>query len=174
MFDVLITGGTVVNGTGTPGVAADVGITDDKIAAIGELSDASAARTIHATGLTVAPGFIDTHAHSDGALLLDPQHANGLRQGITTEILGQDGLSYAPLSHEDYLMYRQYLSGIYGLPPEDIAWLAADPSRRARWEELMVHTVLPPLRELVPVVHTKVRIDCVPRLLHAPSCGRAC
>ncbi len=126
MFDVLIIGGTVVNGTGTPGVAADVGITDGKIAAIGKLSEASAARTIHATGLTVAPGFIDTHAHSDGALLLDPQHANGLRQGITTEILGQDGLSYAPLSHEDYLTYRQYLSGIYGLPPEDIVTGSVD------------------------------------------------
>ena len=120
MFDVLITGGTVVDGTGKPGVASDVGITDGKIVAVGNLSDASAGRSIDAAGLTVAPGFIDTHAHSDGALLLDPQHANGLRQGITTEILGQDGLSYAPLSHEDYLMYRQYLSGVYGLPPEDI------------------------------------------------------
>ena len=121
MFDVLILGGTVVDGTGTPGVPMDVGITTDNIAALGDLSDASGRRTIDATGLTVAPGFIDTHAHSDGALLLDPQHANGLRQGITTEILGQDGLSYAPLSSEDYLMYRRYLSGIYGLPPENIA-----------------------------------------------------
>ena len=121
MFDILITGGTVVDGTGTPGVAADVGITDGKIAALGDLSDVRAGRSIDAAGLTVAPGFIDTHAHSDGALLLDPQHANGLRQGITTEILGQDGLSYAPLSPKNYLMYRQYLSGVYGLPPKDIA-----------------------------------------------------
>ena len=122
MFDVLISGGTVADGTGTPGFAADVGVTGETIRAVGDLSDAavSAGRVIDATGLTVSPGFIDTHAHSDGALLLDPQHANGLRQGITTEILGQDGLSFSPLSHRDYLMYRRYLSGVYGLPPEDI------------------------------------------------------
>ena len=128
MFDVLISGGTVVDGSGAPGLAADVGINGENIMAIGDLSDtkAGAGRVIDATGLTVSPGFIDTHAHSDGALLLDPQHANGLRQGITTELLGQDGLSYAPLSHQDYLMYRRYLSGIYGLPPEDIETESVD------------------------------------------------
>ena len=102
MFDVLISGGTVVDGSGNPGFRGDVGVRGGEIVAVGDLSDAakggSVARVIDAAGLTVSPGFIDTHAHSDGALLLDPQHANGLRQGITTEILGQDGLSYAPLS----------------------------------------------------------------------------
>ena len=58
--------------------------------------------------------------HSDGALLVDGQHANGIRQGITTEIICPDGLGYAPLSREGYRMYRQYLSGILGLPPEDL------------------------------------------------------
>ena len=124
MFDVLISGGTVVDGSGGPGFRADVGIKGERIEGVGDLSEAvknlSTSRLIDATGLTVSPGFIDTHAHSDGALLLDPQHANGIRQGITTEILGQDGLSYAPLSRENYLMNRWYLSGIYGLPPEDI------------------------------------------------------
>ena len=52
--------------------------------------------------MIVSPGFIDTHTHHDGVLLLDPQHASSLRQGVTTEILGQDGLSYAPLSSENY------------------------------------------------------------------------
>ena len=88
--------------------------------AIGNLSQTEARRVIDATGLIVSPGFIDTHAHSDGALLLDPQHANGLRQGITTEILGQDGLSYAPLSAENYRTYRRYLAGILGEPPDDL------------------------------------------------------
>jgi N-acyl-D-amino-acid deacylase len=120
MFDVIIVGGAVVDGTGAPGYRADVGVTGDSIKAIGDLSHAGARRVIDATGLTVTPGFIDTHAHSDGALLMDPQHANGLRQGITTEILGQDGLSYAPLSSENYRVYRRYLSGILGDPPEDL------------------------------------------------------
>ena len=73
-------------------------ITGETIAAIGDLSRSEARRVIDATGMTVAPGFIDTHTHSEGALLTDPQHAYGLRQGITTEFLGIDGMSYAPLS----------------------------------------------------------------------------
>ena len=120
MFDALITGGMVADGGGEPSFRADVGIVGDRIAEIGDLADADARRTIDASGLTVCPGFIDTHAHSDGVLLLDPQHANGLRQGITTEILGQDGLSYAPMSAENYRVYRRYLAGILGEPPEDL------------------------------------------------------
>lgn len=120
MFDVVILGGTVVDGTGGPGYRADVGVGGDTVDAIGDLSKAEARRVIDATGMVVSPGFIDTHAHSDGALLVDPQHANGLRQGITTEILGQDGLSYAPLSAANYPVYRRYLAGLLGEPPEGL------------------------------------------------------
>ena len=120
MFDVIISGGVVADGSGAPTFSADVGIDGERIAEIGDLSASAARRVIDATGLTVSPGFIDTHAHSDGVLLLDPQHANGLRQGITTEILGQDGLSYAPMSADNYRIYRRYLSGILGEPPEDL------------------------------------------------------
>ena len=66
--------------------------------AIGDLGRAEARRVIDAAGLVVAPGFVDPHTHAEGALLTDPQHAMGLRQGITTEFLGIDGMSYAPLS----------------------------------------------------------------------------
>ena len=120
MFDVVVVGGTVVDGTEAPGYRADVGINGETVEAIGDLSKSEARRVIDATGHVVSPGFIDTHAHSDGALLVDPQHANGLRQGITTEVLGPDGLSYAPLSAENYPVYRRYLSGILGEPPEDL------------------------------------------------------
>ena len=156
MFDVLISGGVVADGTGAPGFAADVGVTGETIRAIGDLSGAAsnAGRVIDATGLTVAPGFIDTHAHSDGALLLDPQHACGLRQGITTEILGQDGLSYAPLSPPDYLMYRRYLSGIYGLPPEDIATGSIDSFLGNYHNRTAVNVAY-------PVPHGAVRISTV-------------
>lgn len=128
-FDLLISGGTVIDGTGTPGVRADVGVTGKKITEIGDLSEATASRVIDATGLTVTPGFIDVHAHSDGALLVDGQHANGIRQGITTEIIAPDGLTLAPLSAENYRMYRWYLSGILGLPPEDLDMSSIEAAR---------------------------------------------
>ena len=103
MFDVLIINGNLVDGTGNKASKVDIGIIADKINQIGNLKDASAKKIIDGNGKTISPGFIDTHAHSDAALLIDPIHENGIRQGITTEILGQDGLSYAPLSKENYL-----------------------------------------------------------------------
>ena len=120
MFDVLIAGGTVVDGNEAPAYKADVGVTGETIAAVGDLARADARRVIDATGLMVAPGFIDPHVHSEGDLLVNPQHAYGLRQGITTELLGIDGMSYAPLSRENYLVYRRWLKGLLGEPPEDL------------------------------------------------------
>ncbi len=120
MFDIVISGGTVVDGSGGPSSPADVGIRNGRIDAIGDLSLSEARRVIDARGHAVSPGFIDTHTHSEGALLLDPQHANGLRQGITTEFLGIDGMSYAPLSPDNYRTYRRWLSGLLEFPPEDL------------------------------------------------------
>ena len=79
--------------------------------AVGDLSGMTAEREIDASGLTVAPGFIDTHAHSDGVLLRDPVHAHGLVQGVTTEFITQDGLSYALLSEENLDSYGRYIAG---------------------------------------------------------------
>lgn len=120
MFDLIVLNGGVVDGTGAPGYPADVGIVGERIDAIGDLSRAEARRVVNAAGLTVAPGFIDTHTHSEGDLLVNPQHACGLRQGITTEFLGIDGMSYAPLSPDNYRMYRKWLAGLLGFPPEDL------------------------------------------------------
>ncbi len=119
-FDVVIRNGLVADGLGGPAVRQDVGIRDGRIAAIDDLSAAEAQRSIDATGLVVAPGFVDTHTHSEGDLLVNPQHEYGIRQGITTEIFGLDGVSYAPLSREHYLLYRRYLAGLLGDPPTDI------------------------------------------------------
>ncbi len=113
-FDLLITGGTVYDGSGSAGVRHDVAVRDDAIAAIGDLQGAEAAGVIDAADMAVAPGFIDTHTHSEGVLLADPEHALGLRQGITTEIGGLDGMSFAPLSDRNYRQYRHYLGGILG------------------------------------------------------------
>ena len=88
-YDVLITGGSVLNGEGAPAVRADVGIRGGRIAAIGDLGTAAAARRIEATGLTVAPGFIDIHNHSDYTILAEPKSESMIRQGVTTMVLGE-------------------------------------------------------------------------------------
>ena len=119
-FDLILAGGQLLDGTGTPAVAADLGMIGEKIEAIADLSRAQARRVIPLQGLTLAPGFIDTHTHSEGALLHDPQHANGLRQGITTEIVGLDGMSWAPLSPPNFRLYARYLGGILGDPPLEL------------------------------------------------------
>jgi N-acyl-D-amino-acid deacylase len=98
MLDVVIRGGRVVDGSGAPWVRADVGIAGDRIAAIGSLAQAAAARVIDAAGKIVAPGFIDCHSHSDWSLLANRGADSTLRQGVTTEIVGNCGMSYAPVS----------------------------------------------------------------------------
>lgn len=113
-YDVIIRGGTVVDGSGKAPYRADLALKDGRIAAIGSLESQDAVDEIDAAGLHVLPGFIDTHVHSDMALLHDRQHANGLAQGITTEILGQDGISYAPLSPENRRQYALYNRGLNG------------------------------------------------------------
>ncbi|MGB2959394.1 MAG: D-aminoacylase [Bacteroidota bacterium] len=96
-FDVLIRGGSVLDGTGASELLADVGIRDGKIVAVGNLAGAGADRVIGATGLKVAPGFIDIHSHTDMELFLDPRAESKIRQGVTTEVNGMDGDSPAPL-----------------------------------------------------------------------------
>ena len=129
LFDVLITGGQLIDGTGSPAVRSDLGIKEDRVAATGDLSSATAARVVDATGLTLCPGFIDTHCHSDGILILDGQHAMGIRQGVTTEIITPDGSGYAPLPPDKYRQVRQYHAGVLGLPPEDLDVSSIEASR---------------------------------------------
>jgi N-acyl-D-amino-acid deacylase len=96
LFDLIIRNGRLVDGTGAVERAADVGVRGDRIAALGDLSAAAAAREIDASGLVVAPGFIDAHAHSDAYLLLEPDAPSKLAQGVTTEVNGQCGGSAVP------------------------------------------------------------------------------
>ena len=88
-FDLLISGGLVVDGTGAPAIRADVGIKGKTIVAVGHLSRAEATSVIDASGLVVAPGVIDIHGHSDYSLLVDGNAESKVRQGVTTEIIGE-------------------------------------------------------------------------------------
>jgi N-acyl-D-amino-acid deacylase len=96
-YDVILAGGRVVDGTGAPWFRADVGLRGDRIAAVGDLSGAKAARRIDAKGLVVAPGFIDMMGQSEYNVLVDGRAASKITQGITTEITGE-GASIAPLN----------------------------------------------------------------------------
>jgi N-acyl-D-aspartate/D-glutamate deacylase len=88
-YDLVIAGGSVIDGTGAPAVLADVGVRDGHIASIGTLTDADATRRIDATGLVVAPGFIDMHNHSDYTILVEPKGESAIRQGLTTLVIGE-------------------------------------------------------------------------------------
>src|SRR5258706_2858507 len=88
-YDLVIRGGHVVDGTGNPWVAADVAIKNGRIAAVGRLATASAARIVDATGRIVTPGFIDLHTHSEIALLADGTPQSQVRQGVTLDVMGQ-------------------------------------------------------------------------------------
>lgn len=152
MFDLLISNGRVVDGSGNPWYRADIGIEGDAIVAMGRLSGSLAKRVIDASDFVVAPGFIDAHVHSDVVLLAEPLHEEGVRQGITTEILGQDGVSYAPLSPAKLCFFRHYLAGVNGNP--DIAW---DWSSVAEFRERFEGTVAINTAYLIP--HGTVRLE---------------
>jgi N-acyl-D-aspartate/D-glutamate deacylase len=99
-YDLVIRGGTVVDGTGEPGYLADVAISGDTVVKVGDLEGASAGRVIDATGLTVTPGFIDLHTHADRNIRDNPGAENYLHQGVTTILAGNCGAS--PVDLEAY------------------------------------------------------------------------
>ena len=96
-FDVIIKNGQVIDGTGNPWFKADVGISGERISEMGRLSAEKAPEIIDASGSVVSPGFIDIHSHSDLVLLINPRAESKIRQGITTEVIGNCGGSAAPL-----------------------------------------------------------------------------
>src|SRR5205085_7137569 len=95
-YDLLIRNGTIVDGTGNPWYRGDVAVRGDRIVAVGRAPVGTAKREIDAKGLVVAPGFIDMHSHSDYVLLEDGEAQSKIRQGVTTEVIGE-GRSAGPL-----------------------------------------------------------------------------
>ena len=121
--DWLIRGARVVDGSGADAYDADVAVRDGTITGIHrEPGIAPAARrTVHADGRVLAPGFIDMHAHSDVQILANPDHTAKVSQGVTLEVLGQDGLSFAPADEETTAALRMQIAGWNG-DPEDFAF----------------------------------------------------
>src|SRR5689334_839106 len=123
MSDVLVRGGTVVDGTGAPARRADVLVRGGRIAAVApDLTIADDARVVDAGGLHVAPGFIDTHSHSDLRVLVEPDLPMKVMQGITLDVLGQDGISVAPVRDEDVAHVKRQLAGLLGDPDVPRDW----------------------------------------------------
>ena len=143
-FDVLITGGEVLDGTGAPAVRADVGIRGDRIVEVGSLAGRTAARTIDATGRVVTPGFIDLHTHSEMPLIADGTAQSKVRQGVTLDVTGEstsaaprDGLSAAARSTEadpsaDWTTFTEYFARLekQGISINTIAHVASEQVRR--------------------------------------------
>jgi N-acyl-D-amino-acid deacylase len=113
-FDVLIANGRIYDGTGNPWFRGDVGIRGDRIAAVDKLDGAAARVRIDAAGKAVSPGFVDAHVHGDLALLTDPYHEPAIRQGVTTYVLGQDGVAMAPASPATLAYMCRYTAGFSG------------------------------------------------------------
>jgi N-acyl-D-amino-acid deacylase len=120
--DVAIRGGTVVDGTGTSAVEADVGLVGDRIAVVGDLAREPAGTTLDASGCFVAPGFIDMHSHVEESILLGESLEPKLRQGVTLEVLGQDGVGLAPIPDDARSAVEETFTAWSGATALDWRW----------------------------------------------------
>lgn len=114
-FDLLIINGTIIDGLGNPSFKADIGIKNDRIIEIGNLSSATAKKVINADGLIVSPGFIDIHTHTDLGILTNPLGESKIRQGVTLEVSGNCGSSFAPISFNNWEESANHFNDKYGL-----------------------------------------------------------
>ncbi|NQY57525.1 MAG: amidohydrolase family protein [Ilumatobacteraceae bacterium] len=128
MHDLVIRGGTVVDGTGAAPHTADVAIDGDRITAIGRVDNAGR-RTIDADGLVVAPGWVDIHTHYDGQVSWDPELAPSSHHGVTTAIMGNCGVGFAPVRSGDEGFLIELMEGV-----EDIPGTALHEGIDWRWE----------------------------------------
>src|SRR5690242_10210253 len=109
-WEILIRGGTLIDGSGRPGEMGDLAVSDGRIAALGRSLSGGAGKVIAAEGLAVTPGFIDIKTHSDFTLPINPKAESKVRQGVTTEIIGHCGFSVAPALAGKVELLRDYLS----------------------------------------------------------------
>ena len=149
MFDVLIKGGWVLDGTGSPAFRGGVAVEGDRLVVVrGSPEGLQSTETVDAAGMVVAPGFIDVHTHSGLVILAEPRNEPKTRQGVTTEVIGVDGLGYAPLSKRNLQMMLIRNSGLDGYPELDFDW-ATIPQYLGRFR----HTVANNIAYLLSLIH---------------------
>ena len=153
---MLIKNATIIDGSGKPAYKSDLLIKDDKIDKIGEVGEVDVDRVIDAKGLVVAPGFIDTHSHSDLDVLLHPHVMPKIMQGITTEFLGQDGVSMAPLPGKYISDWRKNIAGLDGVSDE-IDWNYETTDNYLK----MIEKVGPGVNECYLVPHGNIRMEAM-------------
>jgi len=110
MFDKVLKGAKIVDGTGNPWFKKDLGIKNGRIERIGKIDESMGRRILDVEGLVVCPGFIDIHSHSDMNILTNPRATNKISQGITTEVTGNCGISPAPVNEENVDQLKNYVS----------------------------------------------------------------
>jgi N-acyl-D-amino-acid deacylase len=150
MTELLITGGTVVDGTGAAPRRVNVAVEGGRVEAIGDLAGRTAARTIDASGQVVAPGFVDVHTHSDLTLLSNPEAHSAVRQGITSVVVRNCGLGVTPVVADPDALRAA------------AAYLDLDPSVRWDWSDLpgylaALDTARPSVNVAALVAHTPLR-----------------
>ncbi len=122
MLDILFKNARIIDGSGSPWFSANVGVRDGKISAVKNGLDAEAVETLDLGGAVLCPGFVDAHTHSDLRLFVHPGEEEKLHQGITTALLGQDGLSVAPLDEANKKPMMRRVSGLLGTWLEEWPW----------------------------------------------------
>jgi len=188
-FDLVITSGHIVDGTGSPWYSGDIGIRDGRIAAIGNLSAAARKRTVDAKGKVVAPGFIDMLGQSEATILVDPRLPSKIYQGITTEITGEGG-SAAPLKDAiiaadragyehykidpDWRTFRQYFSRLekQGMGINLASYVGATQVRRMVLGDADVQPTSEQLEKMKALVRDAMRDGAVgvsTSLMYAPA-----
>ena len=149
--NIILKGGRVIDGSGQPAFAADVAVSGDTIVAIGDLSEVTADRIIDVTGLVVAPGFIDAHTHDDLICITQPDMTPKISQGVTTLIVGNCGISAAPLRFHDGVSEPFNLLG----QQQDFAYDTFASYRQA------IEAVSPRVNVAALVGHSTLRVRCV-------------
>lgn len=149
--DVVLRGGKIIDGTGQSAYAADVALSGDSIVAIGDLGKFSAERIIDVTGLVIAPGFIDVHTHDDLICITQPEMTPKISQGVTTLIVGNCGISAAPLRFRDSVKEPFNLLGQL----DDFAYDTFASYRQA------IEAVSPRVNVAALVGHSTLRVRCV-------------
>jgi len=118
--DLIIKGGTVIDGTGAEGFKADVAIDGERIARIGDLSGVEAARTIDATDKIVSPGFIDLHTHMDAQMGWDPEMKSSSFHGVTTALIGNCGVTFAPVQKANHRLLAEMMEAVEDISADAI------------------------------------------------------